>query len=81
MVVRLRAHGDGMAAGTKLPVLWANEKETEKRLAELQGKRIRLEFELKDASLFAFEFLGSGDAASVRAAGAQEIEASAGDAG
>ncbi len=45
----------------RLPVVWKNEKETARRLAELKGKKIRLEFELKDASLFAFEFQGTGD--------------------
>ncbi len=43
--------------GTKLPVLWTSQEETIRRLAVLRGKRIRLEFELKDAGLFAFELL------------------------
>lgn len=45
--------------GTKLPVLWADEKETKRKLAELEGGQIKLEFEMRDVSLFAFEFLES----------------------
>jgi len=43
--------------GARLPIRWTNEQETANRFAQLQDKRISLEFELKDASLFAFEFL------------------------
>ena len=50
---------------TRLPVLWTNEKETEKKFAELRGRQIRLEFELRDVSLFAFEFLESDSPSAV----------------
>jgi len=42
---------------TRLPIRWTNEQETANRFAQLHDKPISLEFELKDASLFAFEFL------------------------
>jgi hypothetical protein len=45
--------------GTRLPVLWADEKETQRKLAEIEGRHVKLEFELRGASLFAFEFLES----------------------
>ena len=43
--------------GTRLPVLWADEQETNRKLAELEGRQIKLEFEMRNAGLFAFEFL------------------------
>ncbi|MEN6428076.1 MAG: hypothetical protein ABFE13_22230, partial [Phycisphaerales bacterium] len=43
--------------GTRLPIRWTNEQKTEEQFAQLQDKQISLEFELKDASLFAFEFM------------------------
>jgi len=45
------------ADGTRLPIRWTNEQETAKRFAKLQDKQISLEFELKGASLFAFDFV------------------------
>ena len=45
--------------GARLAVLWADEKETKRKLAELEGGQIKLEFEMRDLSLFAFEFLES----------------------
>jgi DUF971 family protein len=45
--------------GTRLPVLWADEQETKRKLAELEGRQIKLEFEMRNASLFTFEFLES----------------------
>ncbi len=41
--------------GLRLPVLWGDEESTRKKLATLEGKTIRLEFQMKEASLFAFE--------------------------
>jgi len=69
--------------GTRLPVLWPDEKETKRKLAELKGRQIKLEFELRDVSLFAFEFLESDShaAASVRTDTAQIFEDFASDPG
>lgn len=44
--------GDGL----RLPVLWRDTVFTEQKLADLQGKTVRLEFRIRQASLFAFEF-------------------------
>jgi hypothetical protein len=43
--------------GIRLPVLWGDKTEMGKKLAELKGRPIKLEFELSDASLYAFEFV------------------------
>jgi hypothetical protein len=69
--------------GTRLPVLWPDEKETKRKLAELKGRQIKLEFEMRDLSLFAFEFLESDShaAASVRTDTAQILERFASDPG
>ena len=45
------------ANGIRLPVLWGNEKKTQRKISELKGKAIKLDFELANVSLFAFEFL------------------------
>jgi hypothetical protein len=42
--------------GIQTEVLWGNAQETKRRLTELAGKTILLEFSLKDARLFSFEF-------------------------
>ncbi|MBN1846062.1 MAG: hypothetical protein JW810_10295 [Sedimentisphaerales bacterium] len=44
------------ADGIRLPVVWKNPQETQRKLAPLEAKVIKLEFELTDAALFAFEF-------------------------
>ena len=41
--------------GLRIPVLWGDEESTRKKLATLEGKTIRLEFQMKEARLFAFE--------------------------
>lgn len=41
--------------GVRLSVLWGDWTET--KLAELQGRPVKVEFELSDASLYAFEFV------------------------
>jgi hypothetical protein len=48
--------GDGIG----LPVFWGDENKTKTKLAQLEGKPIKLEFELNDASLYTFEFVESG---------------------
>ncbi|MBN1125210.1 MAG: hypothetical protein JXA82_09385 [Sedimentisphaerales bacterium] len=45
--------------GIRLPVLWKDDMETKRKLAGLEGRQIKLEFELRDVSLYAFEFVES----------------------
>jgi hypothetical protein len=44
------------ADGLRTQLLWGDEAQTRAKLAALNGKTVRLEFALKNASLFAFEF-------------------------
>jgi hypothetical protein len=41
--------------GLRIPVLWSDDETTQKKLANLEGKAIRLEFQMKEAKLYAFE--------------------------
>jgi hypothetical protein len=41
--------------GLRVPVLWGDEESTRKKLASLEGKTIRLEFQMDDTWLFAFD--------------------------
>ncbi len=45
--------GDGL----RLPVLWQDAGHTERMLAGLEGRIVRLEFRIQQADLFAFEFV------------------------
>jgi hypothetical protein len=41
--------------GLQVPVLWGDEETTRKKLATLDGRTIRLEFQIEDTWLFAFD--------------------------
>jgi hypothetical protein len=55
------------ADGLRTEILWGDEAQTRRKLAALNGKTVQLEFTIKNASLFSFEFVddlehGSGPA-------------------